>query len=175
MFPIDSGSGLISEFAIKGESTPFCNDPEQLGICIGLMVEKYSRKITQWQSLGKRVVFVVDNPTLPDPNSCITGGLTPFESLNKVLRRAENPYCKLKYSDHMKGTAPFQQFITKLKRANTALLVYDPLPLLCDIPADICTIERDGKFLYSYGDLISDHAGMLIADQLLTQIAAMPR
>ena len=162
LFPLDADTGLIANSVLDMEA-------------IDQMVATYTRKITQWQSLGKRVVFVVDNPTLPDPNSCITGGLTPFESLNKVLRRAENPYCKLKYSDHMKGTAPFQQFITKLKRANPALLVYDPLPLLCDIPADICTIERDGKFLYSYGDHISDHAGMLIADRLLTQIAAMPR
>ena len=162
LFPLDADTGLIANSAIDMEA-------------IDQMVATYTRKITQWQSLGKRVVFVIDNPTLPDPNSCITGGLTPFESFNKVLRRAENPYCKLKYSDHIKGTAPFQQFITKLKLANPALLVYDPLPVLCDIPADMCTIERDGKFLYSYGDHISDHAGMLIAEQLLAQIAAMPR
>ena len=162
LFPLDADTGLIANSAIDMEA-------------IDQMVATYTRKITQWQSLGKRVVFVIDNPTLPDPNSCITGGLTPFESLNKILRRAENPYCKLKYSDHIKGTAPFQQFITKLKLANPALLVYDPLPVLCDIPADMCTIERNGKFLYSYGDHISDHAGMLIADQLLAGIAAMPR
>ena len=161
LFPLDKDTGLIANSAIDKQA-------------IDQMVVTYTRKITQWQSLGKRVVFVIDNPTLPDPNSCITGGLTPFESLNKVLRRAENPYCKLKYSDHIKGTAPFQQFVTKLKLANPALLVYDPLPLLCDIPADMCTIERDGKFLYSYGDHISDHAGMLIADQLLPLIGAMP-
>ena len=162
LFPLDKDTGLIANPLLDMQA-------------IDQMVATYTRKITQWQSLGKRVVFVIDNPTLPDPNSCITGGLTTFESLNKVLRRAENPYCKLKYSDHIKGTAPFQQFIAKLKQANPALLVYDPLPLLCDIPADMCTIERNGKFLYSYGDHISDHAGMLIADQLLTQIAAMPR
>ena len=162
LFPLGGDTRLIANSAIDMEA-------------IDQMVAAYTRKITQWKSLGKRVVFVIDNPTLPDPNSCITGGLTPFESLNKVLRRAENPYCKLKYSDHIKGTAPFQQFITKLKLANPALLVYDPLPLLCDIPADMCTIERDGKFLYSYGDHISDHAGMLIADQLLPLIGAMPR
>ena len=161
LFPLDKDTGLIANSAIDKQA-------------IDQMVVTYTRKITQWQSLGKRVVFVIDNPTLPDPNSCITGGLTSFESLNKVLRRAENPYCKLKYSDHMNGTAPFQQFVTKLKLANPALLVYDPLPLLCDIPADMCTIERDGKFLYSYGDHISDHAGMLIADQLLPLIGAMP-
>jgi peptidoglycan/LPS O-acetylase OafA/YrhL len=162
MFPLDPETGLIVKSSSETDS-------------VDRMVATYTKKIAQWQRLGKRVVFVIDNPTLPDPNSCITGGLTPFEFFNKVLRRAENPYCKLKYSDHIKGTAPFQQFITKLKQANPALLVYDPLPLLCDIPADVCTIERDGKFLYSYGDHISDHAGMLIADQLLPLIDAMPR
>ena len=162
MFPLDPETGLIVKSSSETGS-------------VDRMVATYTKKIAQWQRLGKRVVFVIDNPTLPDPNSCITGGLTPFEFFNKVLRRAENPHCKLKYSDHIKGTAPFQQFITKLKQANPALLVYDPLPLLCDIPADMCTIERDGKFLYSYGDHISDHAGMLIADQLLPLIDAMPR
>jgi peptidoglycan/LPS O-acetylase OafA/YrhL len=162
LFPLDVNTGFIADTAIDEEA-------------IDQMVSTYTRKITQWQSLGKRVVYVIDNPTLPDPNSCITGGLTPFESLNKVFRRAENPFCKLKYSDHIKGTVPFQQFIKKLKQANSALLVYDPFPILCDIPADLCTIERDGKFLYSYGDHISDHAGMLIAEQLLPLIDAMPR
>ena len=162
MFSLNPETGLIEGATIENDS-------------INQKVTAYSRKIKQWQSLGKRVVFVVDNPTLPDPNSCITGGLTRFEFLNKVLRRSENPYCRLKYSDHIKGTAPFQLFLTKLKQENPALLIYDPLPLLCDIAADICTIERDGKFLYSYGDHISDHAGMLIADQLLPLIDAMPR
>ncbi|MBU6224453.1 MAG: acyltransferase [Burkholderiales bacterium] len=162
LFPLDPVTGLIAEL------NPDHNVIDQ-------MVETYNHKITHWQNLGLRVVFVIDNPTLPDPNSCITGGLTRFDLLNTVLRRAENPHCKLKYSDHMKGTAPFQQFISKLKHVNPALLVYDPLPVLCDIPADMCTIAREGKFLYSYGDHISDYAGMLIADQLLPLINAMPR
>jgi hypothetical protein len=45
--------------------------------------------------------------------------------------------------------------------------------LLCDIPADLCTISKDGKFLYSYDDHISDHAGMLMAKDMLPLIDAM--
>jgi hypothetical protein len=136
-------------------------------------VSMYSERIKHWQALGKRVVFVIDNPTLPDPNSCISGGLTRFEFLNSVLKRNQNPSCQLRFTDHLKGTAAYQEFITKLMHNNPALLVYDPLPLLCDLPADICTIAKEGKFLYSYGDHISDHAGMLMAKDMLPLIDAM--
>ena len=159
MFRLDPQSGLIAQHT---------NSPE-----IDQYVAAYSRAIQHWLASGKKVVFVVDNPTLPDPNSCISGGLTRFDMLNTFLQRQQNPFCQLRFSDHLKGTAAYQEFITKLKYNNPDLLVYDPLPLLCDIPADICTIAKEGKFLYSYGDHISDHAGMLMAKDMLPLIDAI--
>jgi len=159
MFRLDPQSGLIAQHTNALE--------------IDKQVAVYSHMIRHWQSLGKKVVFVVDNPSLPDPNSCIGGGLTRFDLLNTVLQRQQNPFCQLRFSDHLKGTAAYQEFITKLKNENPDLLVYDPLPLLCDIPADMCSIAKEGKFLYSYGDHISDHAGMLMAKDMLPLINAM--
>ncbi len=159
MFRLDPQTGLIAQHSTLED--------------IDKHVETYSRMIQHWQTSGKHVVFVIDNPTLPDPNSCISGGLTRFEFLNTVLQRQQNPQCHLRFTDHLKGTAAYQAFITKLKHDNPELLVYDPLPLLCDIPADTCTIAKEGKFLYSYGDHISDHAGMLMAKDMLPLINAM--
>ena len=159
MFRLDPLTGLIAQHTSSEE--------------IDSNVSMYSKQIKHWQASGKRVVFVIDNPTLPDPNSCISGGLTRFEFLNRVLQRQKNPLCELRFTDHLKGTAAYQEFITKLMHDNPALLVYDPLPLLCDIPADTCTIAKEGKFLYSYGDHISDHAGMLMAKDMLPLINAM--
>lgn len=159
MYRLDAQTGLIAQHTSSEE--------------IDSNVSMYSERIKHWQASGKRVVFVIDNPTLPDPNSCISGGLTRFEFLNTVLKRKQNSSCKLRFTDHLKGTAAYQEFITKLMHNNPALLVYDPLPLLCDVPADICTIAKEGKFLYSYGDHISDHAGMLMAKDLLLLIDAM--
>ena len=159
MFRLDPLTGLIAQHSTSEE--------------IDAHVATYSRMIRHWQSSGRHVVFVIDNPTLPDPNSCISGGLTRFELLNTVLQRQQNPQCLLRFTDHLKGTAAYQEFITKLKHDNPDLLVYDPLPLLCDIPADTCTIAKEGKFLYSYGDHISDHAGMLMAKDMLPLINAM--
>jgi hypothetical protein len=159
MYRLDAQTGLIAQHTTTEE--------------IDHNVAVYSNRIKHWQASGKRVVFVIDNPTLPDPNSCISGGLTRFEFLNSVLQRQKNPLCELRFTDHLKGTAAYQEFITKLMHDNPSLLVYDPLPLLCDLPADICTIAKEGKFLYSYGDHISDHAGMLMAKDMLPLIDAM--
>lgn len=159
MFRLDAQTGLIAQHSTLED--------------IDKHVATYSHMIQHWQTSGKHVVFVIDNPTLPDPNSCISGGLTRFEFLNTVLQRQQNPQCQLRFTDHLKGTAAYQAFITKLKHDNPDLLVYDPLPLLCDIPSDTCTIAKEGKFLYSYGDHISDHAGMLMAKDMLPLINAM--
>ena len=156
MYRLDGQSGFIAQHTTSEE--------------VDRNVLMYSERIKHWQASGKRVVFVIDNPTLPDPNSCISGGLTRFDFLNTVLKRKQNPSCQLRFADHLKGTAAYQEFITKLMHDNPALLVYDPLPLLCDVPADIFTIAKEGKFLYSYDNLISDHAGMMMAKDMLPLI-----
>lgn len=154
IFPLDNDTGFIAENTALS--------PEKIAT--------YSRTIQQLEQAGKRVVFVVDNPTFPDPTSCISGGATSNTFLNQILRRKENPHCAISYSDHLKGTHAYQSFIAELKRLNPNLVVYDPTPLLCDIPRNSCTITHEGKFLYSYGDHISDYANSMIARDMLPLI-----
>lgn len=139
---------------------------------ISSWVSAYSSAIQTLEKSGKRVVFVMDHPTLPDPNSCISGDLTRFSWLNKVIYRNENPYCTVRYADHLEGTAPYQTFVKQLQAANPSLIVFNPLAQLCDIPNNVCTYAEDRKFLYSYGDHISDYAGSKIARELLPLIRA---
>jgi hypothetical protein len=81
MLGLDVQTGLIAQHGAVEEH-------------IDSYVAGYSRMVKHWQGSGKAVVFVVDNPTLPDPNSCISGGLTGFDTLNTVLRRQQNPACQ---------------------------------------------------------------------------------
>ena len=151
-FPVNSDTGFISADAPPAK------------------IAAYSRAIGQLEQAGKRVIFVIDNPTFPDPTSCISGGLTSSLYLNQLLRRKENPYCKIRYTDHLAGTLAYSQFVAELKRLHPSLTVYDPTPLLCDIPNNLCTISQQGKFLYSYGDHISDFANSMIARDMLSVI-----
>ena len=127
----------------------------------------YDTIIGQLEHAGKQVVFVMDNPTFPDPRSCISGGITNSPVLNQVLRRRENPLCTLRYSDHLAGTRSYRSFVARLKERHPSMLVFDQSPLLCDVGNDLCTVTRDGKFLYSYGDHISDYANSMIAQELI--------
>jgi len=137
-------------------------------------VRRYTQTISRWVGSGRRVVFVKDNPTLPDPDSCVGGGMTRNATLNQFFYRRENPRCQLKYSAHLAGTQAYQQFVEKLKMANPNLMVFDPLPWLCDIPADLCTVAHERKFLYSYGDHISDYASSRLARELLPRYLPVP-
>ena len=96
--------------------------------------------------------------------------MTSLPVLNRLFYRAANPSCQMAYTDHLAGTAAYQQFIKKLAVRNPALLIFDTVPLLCDIPANRCTYNEGKYFLYSYGDHISDYANSKIAKQLLPLI-----
>ncbi len=157
IFPINFNTGFIAA------NVP--PSPEKIAV--------YSRTIQQLEQAGKRVVFVIDNPTFPAPTSCISGDATSSPFLNQFLRRKENPHCTMRYTDHLAGTQAYRQFIGELKRLHPGLTVYDPTPLLCDIPRNVCTITQEGKFLYSYGDHISDYANSMIALDMLPVIRAL--
>ena len=134
------------------------------------VLDFYGAVIRQASKAGKRVMIVIDNPTLPDPRSCVSGPLTTSPSLANVLRRNQDPRCKLRYSEHLAGTAPYRAFVEELRRRYPELLVYDPTPKLCDIANDSCSIVQDGKFLYSYSDHISDFANSMIARNMSAEL-----
>ncbi|MEY4752257.1 MAG: hypothetical protein RIQ60_4471 [Pseudomonadota bacterium] len=118
---------------------------------------------------GKRVVMLRDNPTLPDPNDCIAGDMTSVPGLRQLLRRRENPLCELRLSTHLEWTRSYDAFLAELHRRHPQVLVYSQLPLLCDRASDRCPMHRDGAFLYSYGDHISDAANSPVARDMFRQ------
>jgi peptidoglycan/LPS O-acetylase OafA/YrhL len=126
-----------------------------------------TRSIKALQRAGKKVVFVVDNPTLPTPKDCMTDRVTSVRAINAALSHVENPRCKITYQRHLELTGKYRKLVADLKRMNPELIVYDPTHLLCDIPKNVCAISANRNFLYSYGDHISDYASSLIARELL--------
>ncbi|BBJ00627.1 hypothetical protein FGKAn22_23190 [Ferrigenium kumadai] len=133
-------------------------------------LDSYSHLVAALEHAGKRVVFIIDNPTFPDPRSCISGGATSSPALNQFLRRKENPHCTVSYAAHMEGTRIYREFVKALQQRHPGLVIYDPAPLLCDVPNNVCAVTREGKFLYSYGDHISDYANSMIARDMVPMI-----
>lgn len=153
LFKIDSETGFI------------VNENIPSGVILA-----YSQAIQQLESAGKRVIFVIDNPTLTDPRNCISGGLTSSPFLNIFLQRKENPRCSVTYVDHLAGVRLYYEFTEELKRQNPNLIVYDPTPLLCDVANNTCSVTKGEAFLYSYSNHISDYSNSMIARDMLPTI-----
>lgn len=155
LFPINPDSGFI-----EGSHEP----------AILRWTEEFSASIRALEQKGKRVALLIDNPTLPDPRSCVAGEMTTLPIMKQFLRRKSNPRCAIRHTDQLAGTAPYRRLMDELARRHPNLIIYDPTPLLCDTTRNTCSITRDGKFLYSYSDHISDVANSLIAKDLLTTL-----
>jgi hypothetical protein len=130
-----------------------------------------SNAIQLLEKAGKRVMFLVDHPGFPDPKSCISGGLTKSEFLNQFLYRKENPLCSMTYEQHMHTNERYRLWIKTLQEKHPSLIVYDPTSLVCDVANNQCGISKDGQFLYSYGDHLSDYGNSMIAKDLLPKIS----
>jgi peptidoglycan/LPS O-acetylase OafA/YrhL len=135
-------------------------------------IDQFEQETRAWRQTGRHLVYVIDNPTLPDPNDCISGETTHIPVVKSLLYRSANPRCNQHYSDHLKWTAAYYDFARRLQQRLPDILVYNPVPLLCNSQTDLCPMSIHGQFLYSYGDHISDTASSIIAKDLLMKIKA---
>jgi hypothetical protein len=133
-------------------------------------IDQFEQETRALRHAGRDLVYVMDNPTLPDPNDCISGETTQLPILKSLLYRSANPHCIQHYSDHLKWTSAYHEFGRRLQQRLPEILVYDPVPLLCDAKTDLCPMAIHGQFLYSYGDHISDVANSIIAKDMLEKI-----
>jgi peptidoglycan/LPS O-acetylase OafA/YrhL len=124
------------------------------------------------QQAGKRVVFLVDNPSVGESSDCVPRrtGFAPFDNW---LSRFHDPICNLAYDEYALAIKPYLDRVEALRAAHSALAVFDSTPLLCDVAANRCPMIRDGNFLYSYGDHISTYGGDLIAAGLSPVIQSL--
>ena len=159
IFPIDAKTGMIVGL---GNSE--------------LQLQNFDQLINELEEVGKTVLFVIDNPTFPDPTSCISGGLTSSAILNQVFYRKANPYCSIRYEDQLEGTKAYRLWIQQLAIHHPNMTVVDLPKYLCKPNENICQTTENNSFLYSYSDHISDYAAKkigavitTIADQAMTK------
>lgn len=115
---------------------------------------------------GKKVMLVVDNPTLPDPRECI-GRVTTVSLLNKALVKQVNPRCEIKLARQTELAQNYLQLLKAVQATNPEkITIFDTYPYLCDAASGKCQAFKDGRLLYSYSDHISDYAAGLIGKDI---------
>lgn len=116
---------------------------------------------------GKKVVFVIDNPTLPDPKKCVPR-LTSLRALDLILGLNKQEPCSIPYDKHMKLSAIYRDVLYTIESRHIASVrVFDTLDILCDAATRICGSVTDGRLVYGFTDHISAYSSVRIAEKLV--------
>ena len=116
---------------------------------------------------GKKVVLIVDNPTIPaDPKDCLERR-TSVGIINTMLPDETDKRCSVSLSHHLELTEKYRKLLLEVQsRYPENILIFDTIPYLCDAEKDICPSVKNGRRLYDYSDHISDYAAGLIGQGL---------
>lgn len=129
-----------------------------------------SAALSELEAAGKKIIFAIDNPTLPDPSQCMPPRQTDFALLNRLLDRPLPDACTISYAQHLNETRAYRRHVAELQARHPNMLVYSPDHLLCDLSQGTCPVLKNGRFLYSYTDHLSDYGSGLIADEIMSLV-----
>lgn len=135
-----------------------------------------SAYVRELLAAGKRVVLVVDNPTLPDPKRCMADAritasspLADFLSIGKPDSR-----CTITLQRQNELAAQYLKLLREVVSIDPARVsVFETMPHLCDMGAGICGAYDGDKLLYSFSDHVSDYASTKIGKALNERLAEL--
>ena len=129
------------------------------------------RAVRELVAGGKRVVLVVDNPTLPDPKECMSRQ-TPFTWLTRAIEVPLRPRCVVRLTTHLALSRKYRDVLDRIQAENPERVrLFDTTPYLCDLETGTCSTFKGKALLYSYTDHISDYAAGVIGKDLNRELA----
>jgi hypothetical protein len=133
-------------------------------------LEGLKSAIEIFRDAGKKIVLVVDNPTLPHPEDCLFRK-TEIDFINRLLVK-ENTKCSLPLVRHIALTEKYRTLLEEVRISYPEdVLIYDVTNSLCDTANGTCGYQKDGRYLYGYTDHVSDYASGLIGAGLNSFLA----
>jgi hypothetical protein len=118
--------------------------------------EGYSSAIRRIEATGRRVVLFLDVPELFfDPQYC--------DARLAQTTSGEKP-CAVPRQATLARQSDYRAVVQRLQRENPLLVVFDPMPLLCD--DEWCYAKRDSVLMYGDNNHVNQVGSRLIAESL---------
>jgi peptidoglycan/LPS O-acetylase OafA/YrhL len=131
-----------------------------------IALDGLQRTVDVLKAADKKVVFLIDNPTLPHPEDCMPR-VTTSDVLNRLLKQTLNQRCQLPLERHLELSHKYRLLLSTLAANNKGTVtLFDTTPFLCDTSEKVCSTTKNGRLLYGGTDHISDHAAGLIGREL---------
>jgi hypothetical protein len=113
---------------------------------------------------NKKVVILVDNPHIAQPQDCFHRkvGLSIMDNFNEI-----EPACEMPMAQYLAFTSKYRAVLNRLALAHpNAVYVFDATAYLCSADQGMCSYQKNGRRMYSYGAHVSDYAAGLIGAPL---------
>jgi peptidoglycan/LPS O-acetylase OafA/YrhL len=131
-----------------------------------VVLDGLQRVIDILKAGNKKIVLLVDNPTLPHPEDCLPR-TTSSDLLNRMLKQTMNQRCHLSVDRHLELSRKYRQLLTTLAEKNEkSVFLFDTIPFMCSQADKICSTVKDGRLMYDGTDHISDYAAGVIGKEL---------
>ncbi|MBB1201090.1 acyltransferase [Enterobacteriaceae bacterium 89] len=123
--------------------------------------------VTKLVKANKKVILVVDNPTLPAPQDCIIR-TTSSELVNFIIKQSGATICSIKESDQLSNAERYFKLLNQVKdtQPRGSVSIFNSYPYLCDTKTSECSMFMNGRRMYGYTDHISDYASGLVGKGL---------
>lgn len=122
--------------------------------------------VSRLVAAGKKVVLLVDNPTLPNMEDCVARQ-TSVALFNVLLANAPQDGCRISIARHLELSRRYRDLLAEIRdRHPGQVSVFDTVPILCDERAGFCTPMHDGRLLYGVTDHISSYGAHLVGSAL---------
>ncbi len=127
--------------------------------------KELNRVVDKFVTRGKKVVLVVDNPALPNPQDCIHRKASS-DLINSGLGKA-NQDCTIQLETFNTQIQLYRKLLSEIKSAHPiAVEIFDPTDIYCDTKRGTCEATKNGRLMYGYTDHISDYAAGLVGVEL---------
>ena len=126
------------------------------------VLDRFSRGIELATQLGVPLLVVIDNPTFPAPEKCASRD-TGIDFMDAYIA-PYRPACQMTLDAYFEQTRLYRKLIqdTQNRFPDRIIATYDTLPDLCDFKHSLCSMHKDGRYLYGTTDHISEFAARLI-------------
>lgn len=116
---------------------------------------------------NKKVMILIDNPTLPHPEDCLHRK-TSIHLLERYIGGV-NKKCTITIEEQLRLSKQYRELIDYLeKKYPNQIESFDTLKFLCDSESGNCPSIQNGRPLYGVSDHISDFSSGKIGDQINT-------
>jgi peptidoglycan/LPS O-acetylase OafA/YrhL len=120
--------------------------------------------ITELIRSNKKVVLLIDNPHLAQPQDCYHRqvGIAAMDQFGKI-----NPECIISIEKFEAIQEKYRKVLHNLSVAHPGeAFVFDATPYLCSAEEGVCSYKKNGRRMYAYSDHLSDYAAGKVGEPL---------